>query len=92
MRYKRRLLARGRLARRLSFHQLAVRIEKQNRNVKLTREQMTRALADGDPPIQIGRVRGTGDKGVLISVFMLQDGEDRLVAERLRTILHKAAG
>jgi L-seryl-tRNA(Ser) seleniumtransferase len=62
------------------------------RLVKLTREQMTRALADGDPPIQIGRVRGTGDKGVLISVFMLQDGEDRLVAERLRTILHKAAG
>jgi L-seryl-tRNA(Ser) seleniumtransferase len=61
------------------------------KRVRLTREQLTRALAAGDPPVQIGRVTGTGDKGVLISVFMLQEGEDRLVAERLRTILKKAS-
>jgi L-seryl-tRNA(Ser) seleniumtransferase len=60
--------------------------------LKLTRAQLTKALAQGEPPIQIGRVHGTGDKGVLISVFMLQEGEDRLVAERLRTILAEAAG
>jgi L-seryl-tRNA(Ser) seleniumtransferase len=60
------------------------------RRVRLTRARLTRELAAGDPPIQIGRVSGTGDRGVLISVFMLQAGEDRLVAERLRAILEKA--
>jgi L-seryl-tRNA(Ser) seleniumtransferase len=53
----------------------------------LTREQLTKELAAGDPPILIGRVAGTGDKGVLISVFVLQAGEDRIVAERLRRAL-----
>ncbi|HEV3205016.1 MAG TPA: aminotransferase class V-fold PLP-dependent enzyme, partial [Gemmataceae bacterium] len=61
------------------------------KRVKLTREQLTKKLAEGDPPIQIGRVRGTGDKGVLLSVFMLQEGEDRIVADRLREILKQAA-
>jgi D-glucosaminate-6-phosphate ammonia-lyase len=59
--------------------------------VKLSREKLTQALAEGEPSIQIGRVRGTGDKGVLISVFMLQDGEDQVVADRLRALLKKAA-
>ena len=59
--------------------------------VKITREQVTKALADGDPPIRIGRVAGTGDKGILISVLTLQEGEDRTVAERLAAILKKAA-
>jgi L-seryl-tRNA(Ser) seleniumtransferase len=61
------------------------------RRVPLTRAQLTRELAAGDPPIQIGRVSGTGDKGVLLSVFMLQDGEDRVVAGRVRAALKKAA-
>jgi hypothetical protein len=43
-------------------------------------------MAD-NPPIQIGRVSGTGDRGVLISVLTLQSGEERVVAERLRSIL-----
>lgn len=62
------------------------------KRVPLTRDQLTKRLAEGDPPIAIGRVRGTGDKGVLISVFQLQEGEDRIVAERLREIFRKAAG
>ena len=45
---------------------------------------MTRELAAGTPPIILGRVRGTGDAGVLISVFTLQEGEDRIVADRLK--------
>jgi len=45
----------------------------------------------GDPPIQIGRVRGRGEKGILLAVFMLQQGEDRSVADRLGAILKKAA-
>jgi len=61
------------------------------KRVRLTREQLTRELAEGDPPIQIGRVSGTGDKGVLISVFVLEEGEDRIVAERVRAILKKAS-
>jgi L-seryl-tRNA(Ser) seleniumtransferase len=62
------------------------------KRLKLTRERLTRELASGDPSIQTGRVSGTGDKGVLISVFVLQEGEDRVVAERLRDIFTKAAG
>jgi L-seryl-tRNA(Ser) seleniumtransferase len=61
------------------------------KRVKLTREQLTKELADGDPPVLIGRVSGTGDKGVLISVFVLQEGEDRVVADRLHAILRKAS-
>jgi len=62
------------------------------KRVPVTREQVTRELLGGDPPIQIGRVSGTGDKGILISVFTLQEGEDRVVAERLHAILKKALG
>jgi D-glucosaminate-6-phosphate ammonia-lyase len=61
------------------------------KRVKTTREQITKDLAAGDPPILIGRVHGTGDKGILISVFVLQEGEERIVAERLRALLEKAA-
>ena len=59
--------------------------------LKLTPEQVTRKLAEGDPPVQLGRVRGTGDKGLLESVFTLQDGEEKIVAERLREVLSAAA-
>jgi len=62
------------------------------KRLKLTREQVTRQLAQGDPPIQIGRVGGTGDRGILISVLTLQAGEEQTVAERLRGILGKGAG
>jgi L-seryl-tRNA(Ser) seleniumtransferase len=57
--------------------------------VKISREQVTKDLLEGNPPIQIGRVSGTGDKGILISVFMLQNGEEKIVAGRLREILGK---
>lgn len=60
------------------------------KRVQLSREQITAELASGDPPIQIGRVGGTGSKGVLISVLTLQAGEDQFVADRLRAILQKA--
>jgi L-seryl-tRNA(Ser) seleniumtransferase len=60
------------------------------KRVNLTREAVTRKLAEGDPPIQIGRVSGTGDKGILISVFTLQAGEERIVAQRLHALLKKA--
>jgi L-seryl-tRNA(Ser) seleniumtransferase len=59
--------------------------------VKVTREKVTKELAAGDPSIRIGRVAGTGDKGILISVLTLQNGEERIVAARLAEILKKAA-
>jgi L-seryl-tRNA(Ser) seleniumtransferase len=62
------------------------------RRLGLTRERLTKELASGDPPILIGRVRGTGDKGVLFSVLTLEAGEDKLVADRLRAIFKKASG
>ncbi len=61
------------------------------KRVKITREQVAKKLAAGEPPIQTGRVSGTGDKGLLISVFTLQEGEERIVADRLRAILQEAS-
>jgi L-seryl-tRNA(Ser) seleniumtransferase len=57
------------------------------KRLQLTREALIRKLAAGDPPIDIGRVRGTGDRGVLVSVFMLQEGQDAIVAARLKDAL-----
>lgn len=55
--------------------------------LKLTRPELTKKLFEGDPPIQIGRISGSGSNGVLISVFMLQVGEERILADRLRGLL-----
>ncbi len=60
--------------------------------VKITRENVTRELSDGTPSIRIGRISGTGDKGILVSVLTLQEGEEQIVAARLAEILKKAAG
>jgi L-seryl-tRNA(Ser) seleniumtransferase len=60
--------------------------------VKITREEITKQLAAGDPPIALGRVRGTGDAGLLVSVFMLQPGEVEIVATRIKEMLSKAVG
>jgi L-seryl-tRNA(Ser) seleniumtransferase len=55
--------------------------------LQLTPAQVTRELAQGTPTIQIGRVSGTGERGVLISVLTLEPGEEQIVGERLRAIL-----
>ena len=59
--------------------------------MKITREKVTRELADGSPSIRIGRVSGTGDKGILVSVLTLKDGEEMIVGLRLAEILKNAA-
>jgi D-glucosaminate-6-phosphate ammonia-lyase len=58
--------------------------------VRIDREQVTRKMADGNPPIALGRVSGTGDRGLLISVFQLKPGEEQVVARRLCEILGAA--
>jgi L-seryl-tRNA(Ser) seleniumtransferase len=59
--------------------------------LRISRENLTKSLAAGSPPILLGRMAGTGDKGVLISVLTVQDGEDRIVADRLREQLRNAS-
>jgi D-glucosaminate-6-phosphate ammonia-lyase len=61
--------------------------------LRITPAQLKKRLLEGDPAIATARVHGTGDEGhgFLISVFMLQEGEDRIVAARLREILRQAA-
>jgi L-seryl-tRNA(Ser) seleniumtransferase len=58
--------------------------------VKITPQQMKARLAAGKPSIATARVHGTGETGFLISVFMLQPGEELIVAERVREILEHA--
>ena len=58
----------------------------------VTRQQMKQRLADGKPSIKTARVYGTGDEGFLISVFMLQPGEETIVALRLKQILQESSG
>ena len=61
------------------------------KRLKITPDEMKRQLWDGDPSIATARVHGTGDDGFLVSVFMLQEGEERIVARRMREILARAA-
>ena len=58
--------------------------------VRITREQATKVLAAGEPSIRLGRVAGTGDRGLLVSVFQLEPGEVDVVAGRLRDVLRGA--
>jgi L-seryl-tRNA(Ser) seleniumtransferase len=60
------------------------------KRARFTAARLAKELAAGDPPIQLGRVAGTGDNGVLVSVLTLQDGEDQIVAKQLRAILKRA--
>jgi seryl-tRNA(Sec) selenium transferase len=59
--------------------------------VRIDREQVTKKMAEGNPPIALGRVSGTGDRGLLISVFQLKPGEEQVVARRLADFLKAAA-
>ena len=47
--------------------------------VRIDRDKVTEKLAAGDPSISLGRVRGTGDKGLLVSVFQLKPGNSALI-------------
>ncbi len=61
------------------------------KRLKVSRSEMTQQLAGGDPSIATARVHGTGEAGFLISVFMLEPGEERIVADRVREILRGGA-
>ncbi len=59
--------------------------------VKVTPLQVKKQLADGEPSIATARVHGTGDQGLLVSVFMLKPNEETIVAARLQQILKQAS-
>jgi L-seryl-tRNA(Ser) seleniumtransferase len=59
--------------------------------VKITRPEVTKQLAAGNPSIALGRVHGTGDAGLLVSVFMLKPEEVEIVANRLHEVMTRAA-
>ena len=61
------------------------------KRVKITPQQVKATLSQGDPSIVTARVHDTGEEGFLISVFMLQPGEEKIVASRMREILEPAA-
>jgi seryl-tRNA(Sec) selenium transferase len=60
-------------------------------HIRIDRDEVTRKMAEGNPSIALGRVSGTGDRGLLISVFQLKTGEEQVVARRLCDILKGAA-
>jgi len=57
----------------------------------VTPDEMKAALAEGDPSIVTARIHGTGEGGFVISVFMLEPGEEVIVANRLRQILERVS-
>ena len=70
----------------ISNHQPHLIIDWDAGQIRLSVEQVTQTLKANDPPIHIGRVAGTGDRGILISVLALQAGEIDVVADCLRAI------
>lgn len=66
-------------------------VEWDEQRLKLTPATLKQRLADGSPPILTARVHGTGSRGFLVSVFMLEPGEEKIVAERLADVLGQAA-
>ena len=71
----------------ISNHQPHLIISWDEKLMKLSKEEVAAELLKSDPSIQTGRVGGTGNKGVLISVHALLDNEEAIVADRLRQIL-----
>ena len=58
--------------------------------IHISPDQVKHQLARGQNPILTARVHGTGTDGFLISVFMLQPGQDIIVGDRLAEILKSA--
>lgn len=68
-------------------HTPAIKISWDQNKVKITPRQLMKNLQDGSPSVE---VMG-GQTGINITVFMLKNGEDKLVAKRVQQELAKAA-
>ena len=71
----------------IANHYPHLQVSWDEKRLKVTRAAVTKALADGDPSVRIGRVSGTGEKGILFAVHTLQEGEAEVIAKRLAEIL-----
>jgi L-seryl-tRNA(Ser) seleniumtransferase len=67
--------------------------------VAMTPLQVAEELRNGTPPIELNPATGTDGRGltgtpnsIILSTWMLDEGEERTVAARLRTVLTKARG
>lgn len=56
--------------------------------VTLSAQEVAASLRNGDPRIEVSQ---RGQRGLTISVWMLRPGEHRIVAQRLREVLSRAA-
>lgn len=81
-----------RLTPAIANHVPHVQVAWDEKLLKITYDKVVRELADGTPSIRLGRISGTGNKGILISVLTLQEGEEQTVATRLAEVLKNAAG
>jgi seryl-tRNA(Sec) selenium transferase len=60
-------------------------------HVRISPDGLKQRLEEGNPPIATARVHGTGTSGFLISVFMLNPGEEQIVAARVAEALSQTA-
>lgn len=77
---------------------LLIRYDQQR--VKIAPREVANVLRNGTPSIELNPATGThhasaglptDENTIVVGVWMLQDGEDRIVSERLRAVLSKAA-
>ncbi len=72
----------------IANHVPHLRIRWDPNQVKITVPEVVRRLREGDPSIEV--VPGSRDQ-LVVGVWMLEPGEDRIVARRIREILRSAA-
>ncbi len=68
-------------------HTPAIKISWDSSKVKITPRELVKKLQDGSPSVEVM----TGQDAINITVFMLQNGEDKIVAKRVQEELAKAA-
>ena len=68
-------------------HTPALKITWDSSKVKITPKELHKNLQDGSPSVEVM----TGQDAINITVFMLQNGEDKIVAKRIQEELAKAA-
>ena len=68
-------------------HTPSLKITWDSSKVKITPKELHKNLQDGSPSVEVM----TGQDAINITVFMLQNGEDKIVAKRVQEELAKAA-
>jgi hypothetical protein len=72
----------------IANHNPSLKISWDPAKIKLTREELGKRLREGDPSIET--ISWEDPDSIRITVFMLQDGEEKVVSRRIREELLKA--